>query len=114
MGHQWSLPPTDGAYGASPFVLLTDPSVQFVTAAVVFPASALGLIGARIFLWNTRFALTVPIVSAVSILVCLLGGRLSFFVVPVALLAALVAMAWCEERFPAKGVERRTRRSLRA
>jgi hypothetical protein len=99
LGHAWSLPPSDGAYGSALRVLF-DPFSLAVAAVIAVPASALGLLAARIFLWNTRLARTVPVVMGVSVLVSFLGGRLGLFAAPLALFVAFLAMVWCEEHFP--------------
>ena len=113
LGLFWSLPPSDGANDSSPLEFLTHPIGLAMALSFVVPASFLGLIAARVFLWNTRLEITVPIVTAVSVLVCLLAGRLSFLVVVPALFAAFLTMVWCEEHFPCAGSSRSRARRVR-
>lgn len=90
----------------SPWEVLTDPFVQTVAVSFTLPITVLGLVAARVFLWNSRLALTAPLVTAVSVLTCLICGRFSLLAALLGLLAAFLAMVWCGQRFPADSTRR--------
>lgn len=86
--------------------VLTDPFVLTVAPYFTVLFTALGLVAARVFLWNSRLAVTAPLVTAVSVLACLVCGRFSLLAAFPALFAAVLAMVWCGQRFPAQSTRR--------
>lgn len=111
LGGYWSYPPTDEASGLSFTDLASIGGLVYLymVALVAVPASVLGLLAARYFLWSSRLELTVPLVGCITTLAALVFGRFSILGVVPVLLVALVAMSWCSERFPARPARARTR-----
>lgn len=94
-----TLSPSDGAYGQSLIMSLSDPMVRDTWLFVTGSVGGVGLLFALPMLWRVQLIRAVPVVIAVSVAASFVtGAALSCFSAFAAPLFALFALAWTTTR----------------